>query len=510
MNIQRAKQEIIHTVRAYTAKDGCGSYRIPVQRQRPILLIGPPGIGKTEIVRQAAEECQVGFVAYTITHHTRQSAVGLPVIESATFDGETYEVTRYTMSEIIGSLYKCMEQTGKREGILFIDEINCVSETLMPTMLQLLQGKTFGEYAVPEGWVIVTAGNPYVYNTSVREFDMVTLDRVKRLDVEPDYRIWRAYARKKKLHGAVLFYLECRQDRFYYAKREQKTLHFVTARGWEDLSDILTVYEEQGTQIDVELIGQYLQCEEIAQEFYSWYRLYVQYGEDFSHIMSNDEKIRGNLQERMHRADWEERSCLIEYGFSKAAEQTQRWKNLDMQVQAAENMAGLLTDWIRRREKITDKKDVAAFVEEQKKAVQIKKKAGLLSAEQGKEEAKKLWLLDELYTAGKKEQAVKAEDWQQIADQWIGRKKEACSSFAADCHQILHRLLELFFTAWHTEQMAEYTRLLEALSKHEATVLFFHRYKEPLYKDYLSGVILADEKQALLQDVGKLLEKKDI
>ncbi len=506
MNIQRAKQEIIHTVRAYTAKDGCGSYRIPVPRQRPILLIGPPGIGKTEIVRQAAEECQVGFVAYTITHHTRQSAVGLPVIESQTFDGETYEVTRYTMSEIIGSLYHCMEQTGKREGILFIDEINCVSETLMPTMLQLLQGKTFGEYAVPEGWIIVTAGNPYVYNTSVREFDMVTLDRVKRLDVEPDYRIWRAYARKKKLHGAVLFYLECRQDRFYYAKREQKTLHFVTARGWEDLSDILTVYEEQGTDIDVELIGQYLQCEEIAQEFYSWYRLYVQYKEDFSRVMSDDEKTREQLQERMCRADWEERCCLIQCGFSKIAEQTQHWRNLDVLVQEAEKTAELLTNWIRQREKITNKEDAGAFVEEQKKAVQIKKKAGLLSTEQVKEEAGKLWLLDELYTAGKREQAVTAEEWQQIADQWLHRKKEECRMVAADCSQTLHRILDLFFTAWHTGQMAEYTRLLEALSQHEATVLFFHRYKEPLYEDYLSGVILADEKQALLQEVEKLVE----
>lgn len=506
MNIQRAKEEIIHTVRAYTAKDDCGSYRIPVQRQRPILLIGPPGIGKTEIVRQAAEECQVGFVAYTITHHTRQSAVGLPVIESQTFDGESYEVTRYTMSEIIGSLYHCMEQTRKREGILFIDEINCVSETLMPTMLQLLQGKTFGEYAVPEGWIIVTAGNPYVYNTSVREFDMVTLDRVKRLDVEPDYRIWRAYARKKKLHGAVLFYLECRQDRFYYAKREQKTLHFVTARGWEDLSDILTVYEEQGTEIDVELIGQYLQCEEIAQEFYSWYRLYMQYSEDFSHIMSDDEKIWEELLERMRRADWEERSCLIEYGFSKAAEQTQHWKNLDMQVQEAGKMAELLTDWIRRCEKITDKKDVADFVEEQKKAVHIKKKAGLLSADQVNEEIRKLWLLDELYTTGKKEQAVTPEDWQQAADQWIDRKKEECRVFATDCSQALHRILSLFFEAWHTAQMAEYTRFLEALSQYEAVVLFFYRYKEPLYEDYLSSVILADEKQSLLQDVEKLMK----
>ena len=154
MNIKQAKEEIKHTVMAYLSKDEQGEYRIPVIRQRPILLMGPPGIGKTQIMEQIAMECKIGLVAYTITHHTRQSAVGLPMIKEESFDGTTYPVTEYTMSEIIASIYRKMKKTGQKEGILFIDEINCVSETLAPTMLQFLQCKTFGNQAIPEGWLI--------------------------------------------------------------------------------------------------------------------------------------------------------------------------------------------------------------------------------------------------------------------------------------------------------------------------------------------------------------------
>ena len=74
MNIKRAKQEIKNTIQAYHLKDAKGEYRIPVIRQRPILLMGPPGVGKTQIMEQIAEECQLPLVSYTITHHTRQSA----------------------------------------------------------------------------------------------------------------------------------------------------------------------------------------------------------------------------------------------------------------------------------------------------------------------------------------------------------------------------------------------------------------------------------------------------
>ena len=160
MNIKQAKNEVKNTVKAYLSKDAHGEYAIPQIRQRPMLLIGPPGVGKTQIMEQIARECKIGLVAYTITHHTRQSAVGLPFIKEREYDGKSYSVTEYTMSEIIASVYEKMEATGLKEGILFIDEINCVSETLAPTMLQFLQCKTFGNQAVPKGWVIVAAGNP--------------------------------------------------------------------------------------------------------------------------------------------------------------------------------------------------------------------------------------------------------------------------------------------------------------------------------------------------------------
>ena len=115
MNIKKAKEDIKNTVRAYLKKDNYGQYAIPSIRQRPVLLMGPPGIGKTQIMQQIAQECNIGLVAYTITHHTRQSAVGLPFIKEKTFDGKSYSVTEYTMSEIIYSIYQYMEESGKKK-----------------------------------------------------------------------------------------------------------------------------------------------------------------------------------------------------------------------------------------------------------------------------------------------------------------------------------------------------------------------------------------------------------
>ena len=311
VDIRRAKEEVKNAVRAYIAKDEDGEPLIPEVRQRPVLLIGPPGIGKTAIMQQAARELGVGLAAYTMTHHTRQSAMGLPFIEKKIYNEEEYSVTSYTMSEIIASVYDIIERTGLENGILFIDEINCVSETLSPVMLQFLQGKMFGNTKVPEGWVIVAAGNPVEYNRSVREFDVVTLDRVKLINIEPDYTIWKEYARTNGVHQAILSYLDARQENFYRIETTIDGKRFVTARGWEDLSDMIKASERLGITVDLELIEQYLQHSDVAMDFNNYLSLYYKYEKAYS----VDDILCGNADENMmmhlKNAPFDERISVV-------------------------------------------------------------------------------------------------------------------------------------------------------------------------------------------------------
>lgn len=311
MNIKRAKEEIKHTVQAYLQKDEFGEYKIPAIRQRPVLLMGPPGIGKTAIMEQVARECGIGLVAYTITHHTRQSAIGLPYIEKKIYGDREYSVTEYTMSEIIASVYEKMEQTGLKEGILFIDEINCVSETLAPTMLQFLQGKTFGNHQVPEGWVIVAAGNPPEYNKSVRDFDIVTLDRVKKIDVREDYSVWKEYAYEAGIHGAILSYLELKKQNFYQIETTVTGKKFITARGWEDLSEILYIYEELKIPVDGDVTVQYLQQESVAKDFANYLELYHEYEQNYQVKEVLNGHFQNGMIDRVKRAPFDEKLSVV-------------------------------------------------------------------------------------------------------------------------------------------------------------------------------------------------------
>ncbi|WP_325214226.1 AAA family ATPase [Oscillibacter sp.] len=386
MNIKQAKQEIANTLKAYLAKDALGNYLIPPVRQRPVLLMGPPGVGKTQIMEQVAAETGVGLVAYTITHHTRQSAVGLPFIEKRTYGGEEYSVTEYTMSEILASVYGLMEKTGLKEGILFLDEINCVSETLAPMMLQFLQCKTFGNQRLPEGWLIAAAGNPPEYNRSVRDFDVVTLDRVKRIDVQEDFAVWKEYARAKGLHGAVVSYLDIKKENFYRVETTAEGIQFATARGWEDLSELLAAYETLGLKADREVVGQYIQLPRIARDFANYLELYNKYRKIY-HV---DDILTGTWKpitvRELRAAPFDEKLSvmgLLLSRLSEAARETRRRDGL------CENLHAALTEF---KEALAAGEDPQAVLE----ALALRRREDLKRARDAGQSDKQLQTLAQL------------------------------------------------------------------------------------------------------------------
>lgn len=275
VNIAQAKTTLEQTARLYFSRDKKGGYRMDRRRARPVCLIGPAGVGKTEIVRQVARELDLAFLSYSVTHHTRQSAIGLPRLAETQVDGVTVSVTEYTMSEIIAEVYRVMNKTEKKEGILFLDEFNCASETMRPIMLQLLQAKTFGPHAIPEGWMLVLAGNPPEYNAAASALDAVTADRMRLIHLRPDYSAWREYMVKHKIHPIILSYLDDHKRHFYVFEKGNDGTALVTARAWEDLSVILRMMEEQGFEVDLPFVAQYLQSSQVAREFITYYRQYA-------------------------------------------------------------------------------------------------------------------------------------------------------------------------------------------------------------------------------------------
>lgn len=269
-NIEEAKREIKASIRVYLQKDENGRYRMREVNRLPLLLRGAPGIGKTEAAKQIALEEGLGFVSLSITHHTRNTILGLPLIRELDPETQT-KYTEYTMSEMIAMVEQEVKN-GHPEGILLIDEFTCMSESLVPPMLAFLQTKNIGNHALPEGWVILLCANPPKYNHSSREFDMAIMDRVRVMDVVSDAEEFICYGEKQGIHPLILNYLRSYpMDAHRCEKAENGEQIIVTTRGWENLSWCIQGYESLGEEITPSLVGQYLKSEEIAFRFCQFY-----------------------------------------------------------------------------------------------------------------------------------------------------------------------------------------------------------------------------------------------
>lgn len=503
MNIKEAKETITHTLQAYFQKEENGYPLVPLRQQRPILMIGPPGIGKTAIMEQIAGECGAGLVAYTMTHHTRQSAMGLPKIVERTFGDTQVSVTEYTMSEIIASIYMCMERTGKKRGILFLDEINCVSETLAPVMLQLLQDKTFGNQKLPPDWLIVAAGNPPEYNKSVREFDVVTLDRIKKIIIEPDLNVWKEYAYAQNIHPAIMSYLNIRPQYFCTVETTVDGKRFATPRGWEDLSQLIQVYETLGKKTDRDVVGQYLQHPKIAKDFANYLELYYKYQDQYQveEILSGT--IREEVCDKLQKAPFDERMAVTGLLLAKLTDGFKELKRMN------ETMT-LLMAQLKQFKKELDGADVHALapamilesIGAELESIRIHKKESGLSDRRQDHIYRKVKELLEQYVQQMKARSLqeKEDSWNWLRQQFM-EKSDAYEDKKTVCGERLEHAFDFMEAAFANGQ--ELVIFVTGLNTGEASVEFLKEYNCERYYRYNKELLFDNQENEMKEVLGK-------
>lgn len=510
MNIAEAKDYIKDTVELYLKKDEYGDYRIPAQRQRPIFLLGAPGIGKTAIMSQIAGELNIALVSYSMTHHTRQSALGLPFIKEKEYGGATYSVSEYTMSEIISSIYDTMAESGVREGILFLDEINCVSETLYPSMLQFLQYKVFGRHTVPDGWVIVTAGNPPEFNKAVREFDVVTLDRLKVIEVEADYPAWKRYASEASLHGAILNFLESNRDFFYGVETTAYGKNYVTARGWEDLSDMLLLYEENGKKVSESLIGQYIKNDTIVREFAAYYDLYDKYRSRYDVEAIFGGQVDEKLIKEAGEAALDERLALTGLLSDVIKAET---KDIMRDSDVIREMRGAVGRLTSGEEKDATEY-IGRLIAASEQLMTVRKKAGTLDTALKTKEKKKIALYREMLAGIASGEAledpvagtegvhaqISSEGIKAYYNNRISELKERVTTEQSRLDSLFATMSVIF-----GETSNEMLLLVTELTLNKDTADFFVTYGSESYDKYNTLLMVGDRQKELRQEIAEIL-----
>ena len=123
--------------------------------------------------------------------------------------------------------------------------------------------------------------------------------------------MWKDYARAAHIHSAILSYLELHPQNFYQINADVDGTQFVTARGWEDLSNLLDTYETLGLQADEALIREYLQHQKIAEDFSAYLDLYYKYRDDYGveDILAGQAKPA--VFARLLQAPFDERLSLV-------------------------------------------------------------------------------------------------------------------------------------------------------------------------------------------------------
>jgi MoxR-like ATPase len=212
-------------------------FLLHVATVRPVFIWGPPGIGKSALVQRFAEDLGLECVSLLGSQLAPEDLIGVPQI----VDGKS----RFCPPSVIAR---------DTPYVLFLDELNACSQDVQKAFYSLIHERRIGEYRLPEGSIVIGAGNRAQDAAIVKPMSSALLNRLVHVHLKASHRDWLAWASGAGVHPLVVEYLQTRPDHLWSAppKHEEP---FSTPRAWHMLSDALHGYGERLTQEQLEVLA---------------------------------------------------------------------------------------------------------------------------------------------------------------------------------------------------------------------------------------------------------------
>jgi AAA domain (dynein-related subfamily) len=204
---------------------------------RPVFIWGPPGIGKSALVARFADELGMPCVSLLGSQLAPEDLIGVPQIT----DG----VSRFFPPAMIAR---------KEAYCLFLDELNACSHEVQKAFYSLIHERRIGEYVLPEGSVVIGAGNRAQDAAIVKQMSSALINRMLHVHLKVSSKDWLAWAAESGIHPRVVEYITNRPDHLWSPppKHEEP---FSTPRGWHMLSDALHSFGDAITDNELAMIA---------------------------------------------------------------------------------------------------------------------------------------------------------------------------------------------------------------------------------------------------------------
>jgi len=239
---------------------------IPPNFLPSVMLWGPPGVGKSQGVRQLASEIRAETgktVCVTDVRLLLFNPIDLRGIPTANADK--------TLAVWLRPKIFQMDENAGIVNILFLDEISTAPQSVQAAAYQITLDRTVGEHRLPENCIVIAAGNRVIDKSVAYKMPRALANRLCHLEIKSDFDSWKAWAVRKGIHEKVTGYLTFRQTAIDQAKADD-SLAFPTPRSWEMTSNILHAVSGDIDVVYPMIAG----CVGLgtAVEFRSWTKVY--------------------------------------------------------------------------------------------------------------------------------------------------------------------------------------------------------------------------------------------